>query len=205
MSDSIVKKVLLNLKIRSLVHDMAAFSLLAASAFSFAESHHHEHENEAAHVHGEADMMLVMQGSDMEISLLSPAINIVGFEHQAVEKKDIKKVDDMILKLSKPDEFLNFNGIDCALEKASDNLSGFKHDDDDHHHEHDHHHDEHKQHKNVEITYKYQCKPDGSLKSMKIGFFALFSGLNVLELQWVINESSGLSKLNRDSNSVTFK
>ena len=35
-----------------------------------------------AHVHGEAQLMIAIEGRDLEIQLRSPAVNIFGFEQE---------------------------------------------------------------------------------------------------------------------------
>jgi len=54
--------------------------------------HAHEHGSLGAHVHGIASLNLALEGSKFEIELDSPAINLVGFEHQASSDADKAKL-----------------------------------------------------------------------------------------------------------------
>ena len=61
------------------------FSLSLSKSFAFEE----EHE---AHEHGHATLMLVQEKQKLQLVFKSPAMNIVGFEHQANSHEQEHKV-----------------------------------------------------------------------------------------------------------------
>ena len=64
-------------------------SIFVVSCLSLA---HAQQANLGAHVHGVSELNIVIEGNKIEIQLRTPAKNIVGFEHEASTKKQIKKV-----------------------------------------------------------------------------------------------------------------
>ena len=50
----------------------------------------------SAHVHGIATLNLAVEGDDLEIEFVSPAGNIVGFEHEAVTANERRAVRDAV-------------------------------------------------------------------------------------------------------------
>jgi len=59
-----------------------------ALAFTFASIHAQAHEP-GAHVHGVAELRVVVDGSQLQISLESPLDNLLGFEH--VPRTDVQR------------------------------------------------------------------------------------------------------------------
>ena len=57
-----------------------------------------------AHVHGIATLNLAMEGDKLEIEFVSPAGNIVGFEHEAVTAAERRAIRDAIEQLMKGNE-----------------------------------------------------------------------------------------------------
>ncbi|MBV2097249.1 MAG: DUF2796 domain-containing protein, partial [Candidatus Thiodiazotropha sp.] len=71
-----------------------SLSLLGGSVqIQAAESDHEHHE---AHVHGEAELLIAIEGDALEIEFRSPAMNIVGFEHQPADKAQMEAVEAAI-------------------------------------------------------------------------------------------------------------
>lgn len=54
--------------------------------------HDHHHKAKEAHVHGTANLNIVLAGSLLQIELVSPALNLVGFEHKASNQREKDKV-----------------------------------------------------------------------------------------------------------------
>ena len=69
----------------------ALLPLHAAQAANHEHSHAHAHEEHAsldAHEHGVASLNVALDGQTLEIQLQSPAMNLVGFEHEAKSEAD---------------------------------------------------------------------------------------------------------------------
>ncbi|MFT6906309.1 MAG: hypothetical protein ACJAS1_002975 [Oleiphilaceae bacterium] len=88
------------------------FNLSVGVAFAFEE----EHE---AHEHGHATLMLVQEKDELQLVFKSPAMNIVGFEHQPSSPEQHEKVDRAEKSLSKANSLFVINQqAQCVLEHA---------------------------------------------------------------------------------------
>ena len=108
-----------------------------------------------AHVHGLSELTIAMDAKSIEIQLISPAMNLVGFEHKATSKQDIAAVKQAELILGQEDSLFLIAGGDCEHLSTSIDSDGLleagahedqeKHDD---HHDHEKHddHDDHEKH-----------------------------------------------------------
>src|SRR3546814_9197080 len=59
------------------------------------DDHHHEHEGATslgAHEHGAARLNAALDGNQLELELISPAMNLLGFEHAAASAADEAKI-----------------------------------------------------------------------------------------------------------------
>lgn len=121
-----------------------------------------------AHVHGQAELMIAADGEALEIELISPAMNLVGFEHKAKSKQEVEAVNAAQRILEKPDQLFTFIEARCVLTSSAVDIEGLlhtnshahgqhahgqhahsshqKHHDDQSRHGKDGHHDEHRHH-----------------------------------------------------------
>ena len=74
---------------------------------------------QSAHVHGIATLNLAMEGDKLEIEFVSPAGNIVGFEHEAVTAAERRAIRDAIEQLMKGNELFDLPpAAGCSLHVA---------------------------------------------------------------------------------------
>ena len=131
---------------------------IAVTLFTGIQSAYAEKSAESldAHVHGLSELTIAMDAKTIELQLISPAMNLVGFEHKASSKQDIAAVKQAELILGQHNSQFLIAGGDCehlSTSIDSDDLleSDNHHDDhDDHdkHNDHDDHekHDDHDKH-----------------------------------------------------------
>ncbi|MEQ9519455.1 MAG: DUF2796 domain-containing protein [Parvibaculum sp.] len=134
-----------------------------------------------AHEHGAARLNIAQDGNVISMEFVSPAINIVGFEHVAHDEDEANTVKEAVTLLEQGDTLFRFAGRTCNLESAVVKAEGLlpeAHHDDEHeaHHddEHDAHHDDGKgesAHSEFEATYIFNCADTGTLESIRVGFF----------------------------------
>ena len=73
----------------------------------------------SAHVHGIASLNLAIEGDGLEIEFVSPAGNIVGFEHQAVTPGERRAIRDAMAKLKEGDALFELpHAASCSLHVA---------------------------------------------------------------------------------------
>ena len=112
--------------------------LLMISLYSFAEEDHHTHDHDHghdhtneehskkdkksldAHVHGVSVLNLVQNMQQLSFEFEMPGFDVVGFEHKAKKKEDIKKVRNALNILSDYKNMINVpSSANCKEEKSS--------------------------------------------------------------------------------------
>ncbi len=180
-----------------------------------------------AHVHGLSELTIAMDAKTIELQLISPAMNLVGFEYKASSKKDIAAVKQAELLLEQKDSLFLIAGggcqhlstsIDSGDLLESDNHHD-DHDDHDDHEKHDDHydqdkhddHDDHSEHdqgethSEVVASYSYSCKDTSKLSSIKVALFASFAGIQKINTLWVTPSKQGSSSLSAKNSTINFK
>jgi len=105
-----------------------------------------------AHEHGKVALTLAIEAGNVEVSWRSPAVNLVGFEHQPKTPEEKQKIEQTLLNLKQGYEQIVLPESALCLLKEADidttlaaHTEGHDHDHDDHDHEEhdDHDHDDH--------------------------------------------------------------
>ena len=106
---------------------------------------------QAAHVHGIATLNLAMEGDELEIEFVSPAGNIVGFEHEAVTAAERRAIRDAIEQLRKGNELFDLPlAASCSLRVAEVEHDHGEEEKGEDGHGHDAEHDDHDEHGHAE-------------------------------------------------------
>jgi len=188
-----------------------------------------------AHVHGLSELTIAMDAKTVELQLISPAMNLVGFEYKASSKQDIAAVKQAELLLEQQDSLFLIAGGDCEhlstsidsdgllkagahedQEKHDDHHDHEKHDDHDDHEKHDDHddhekhedHSEHDQgetHSEMVASFSYTCKDTSNLSSIKVALFASFPGIHKINTLWVTPSKQGSNMLSAKNSTINFK
>ena len=103
-----------------------------------------------AHEHGKVALTLAIEAGNVEVSWRSPAVNLVGFEHQPKTPEEKQKVEQTLLNLKQGYEQIVLPESALCLLKEADidttlaaHTEGHDHDDHDHEEHDDHDHDDH--------------------------------------------------------------
>lgn len=190
--------------------------LLSCAVMAGENDHHHAQE---AHVHGIAELQLVLEGEQMEVMFHSPAMNLTGFEHQAQSPEQKAKVESVRQHLRDANTLLSLQGGDCSIATQQVDTSAIlpttreQHDarqhkhHDQHQHEHEGHHEDesHKQHSNIESHYRYTCSKPRQLQRLSVELLTIFHGIETLQVQWIVHGRQGAAALNRDNRTITFR
>ncbi len=108
-----------------------------------AEDQHRQHD---AHVHGHAQLNLVVSGQTLQVELETPSNNLLGFEHQARSKQDKQTLQSALAVLNDPARWLRPDAAaSCKLQDIDIESALLE---SDHHDEHEKHakHDDHDDH-----------------------------------------------------------
>jgi hypothetical protein len=205
------------------------FCYIAVGLFIAIQSTYAEKSVEGldAHVHGLSELTIAMDGKSIELQLISPAMNLVGFEYKASSKQDIAAVKQAELLLEQHNSLFLMAGGDCEHLSTSidsddllesdnhhdDHDDHEKHDDHDDHEKHDDHgeHDDHSEHYQGEThsemvaSYSYSCKDTSKLSSIKVALFASFPGIHKINTLWVTPSKQGSNMLSAKNSTINFK
>lgn len=163
----------------------ALLPLHAAQAANHEHSHAHAHEEHAsldAHEHGVASLNVALDGQTLEIQLQSPAMNLVGFEHEAKSDADKAKVAAARQHLEQPQALFALPiEAKCALQDSeldSPLFGGHAHDEHEHADEHGH--------SDIDASYRFACANAEALQTLELGsFFGTFPGTEKLDVQLI--------------------
>ena len=205
-------------------------AILCMSTQSFAEGN--GHESHQAHIHGVAEMTMILQNNEFLINFESPSANIVGFEHQPETNEQNNAINAAILDLQDPTNWLQFDGGDCnllsstadtnlrsdhAVEEHSDHADE-EHSDhaDEEHSDHadeehsDHAGEEHSEHAtetHTEFTaeYHYACDRSDNLESAIISLQSNYPNIEHIVVQWIVNGKQGATELEDGNQRVLLR
>lgn len=196
--------------------------------------HDQEHRKHGAHVHGIAALNLALEGQEVHIELDSPAANIVGFEHAPSSADDHAALDKAVATLKDGDRLFRFNEeAGCRMEMATVTSELFDeahheqeghaqekagahahedkegHDHDEHKEEHGHkdeheHEGEGETHSDMDATYHFECDTPDKLKALTVELFEAFSGMEKINVQYVIESKQGAAELTAKDHVVKF-
>jgi len=119
---------------------LACLSTFSVMTVSHAETKH-DHD---AHEHGIAQMNIAWDKDHLDIEMVSPAYNIVGFEHQPKTEEQHEAAESVEAILSNPASLID--ATTCELEEADIDSPFEEHDDQDDH-DHDEEHKDHDEHR----------------------------------------------------------
>ncbi|WP_151705144.1 ZrgA family zinc uptake protein [Nitrincola alkalilacustris] len=203
--------------------------LLLASSLALA---HSDHAPLGAHVHGIAQLDVVLDGKSLLASFTSPAADIVGFEDQASDDQSIALVREMEHKLSHAETLwelpasanctLNDVAIHHELLAEKESHDGHEHDhkhdhdhdhkhdhghkhDHDHDHDHDHKHDhDHAGHSDLRVEYAFECQNPEQLAQISVTLFQHFPTLESITTQVITSGAQQGLTLNPENNRLNL-
>lgn len=158
---------------------------------------HHDHHDHAhgsgpgAHVHGLAELNLILEDSRLIIDMLSPAMNKVGFEHQPRDREQREKIEQAIELLHDGESMFSFPAAArCRLIKAEADAAFDLEPPPEHRHEnpdqhgkaagHDHDHDDHA---DFSALWEFHCERPEHLSHIDFRLFQAFPATHRLRIQ----------------------
>ncbi|MBZ0334917.1 ZrgA family zinc uptake protein [Marinobacter sp. AL4B] len=140
-------------------------------------------QNLQAHQHGMAELQVAVSGEQIDVLLLSPAYNLVGFEHpprSAEQHQTVKSAVDWL----KHTALVDTPHQQCSPEQSHVMTNW----DDQHadHHDHSHRHDHDSSgHSDIEITQRLHCPGLSDINELQTELFDRFPGVEQINAQWV--------------------
>lgn len=185
-------------------------ALTLAAVGILASAQEHQHRQLGTHEHGVGQLNVALEREELHIELISPAMNIVGFEHapknpeqEQVVQRASKTLQDGSNVFSLP------SAAQCQLAKAEveTDISGEDHHENEHRgEEHTHQDDaEHEEevHSEFHVSYAFRCANPDALTHIDVNLFTLFSGTEELEAQLITE--GGQTSANLTASSARIK
>ena len=161
-----------------------------------------------SHVHGNAELNVVLMGQQLQVEFVSPAINLLGFERPPNTDEETATLNNTIEQLQRGGWLIEAFPTTCQLSTEEfeapvyDDHDSSEHDHEHESSEHDHEHEssEHdaEAHSNFRVTYLYDCD-SAPRKQLKMLAFDHYSGIETLTVQWIADQKQGYARLNKDN------
>lgn len=186
---------------------MKPFNLFAATCFSCsrpilltlaillnpqllqAKNNAHEHHYHDAHIHGEAELQLALEGERLLVSFHSPAINLLGFEHPPQGLRQQHALSHAGHQLNAHSERYTLLGGACSIiEKLVELPYAATLD----------HHDGKatpEDHGEFTANYQYHCQRPKKLAGIETDLFSVFPGIRKIRVSWVFPGGQGATVL----------
>lgn len=181
--------------------DVASLVVIKAAAADAEDEHAHHgeegksaHRQLGAHVHGAAAMNLVLEQSQLSISMNIPGMDAVGFEHPAVSAEEQATLQKALTQLQNPDAlFVLSKNAECQLNNGTVETGLLN--------------KEAKPgaHANVDISYQWQCKFPEQLKNVAVNLFGQFEHLQKIRASWVSPNKQSEIELSKESAVITLE
>ena len=171
----------------------------------YAETDNDQHREYGAHVHGQAQLDLVLDQTNLSIELESPTMNVLGFEHEPRTTDEKSALADAAEIFGNGNNVITLQGGGCqltehTLEMPFTESHAINHGDDNHDtDEHDHDHSE------IHASYLFSCKNGNAVEKMHVNLFKLFPGFEQINLQWVVFAKQGKQVLTKSHAEIEFK
>lgn len=166
-----------------------------------------------AHVHGVSKALIAVEHGVVEINILSPGMDIVGFEHAASSDADKDAVEAAIRTLLIPENILALPEVaECRLSEVLSHMHGHDHEaghsDDDHADVHDGHdqdededhdqdHGKEAVHSEFHVRYIFACEHEDELTKIGFPFFDAFGNTQEIDAQFVTETGAGQARVSR--------
>ncbi|MGI9492026.1 MAG: DUF2796 domain-containing protein [Geminicoccaceae bacterium] len=155
-----------------------------------------------AHEHGHSALNVAIEGDRVEMELIAPGADIVGFEHAAESEEDKAALEQAEVTLGEPLSLFGFaDAAGCSVESASVEIEGEEHDAEGEHAEADH--EEHQgeaAHNEFHAAYALTCNNPDVLDVIDFtAFFEAFTGSEEVEVTVISEKGQSSYEVERDA------
>ena len=169
-----------------------------------------------AHEHGVSTVEIAVESGMLEIDILSPGVDIVGFEYEASTPEDKDAVEAAIRQFLDPESIVTLpDAAGCRLTEVLAHLHTGDQDHDEGDHDHDHDHAEGEDHDHAEdesgghsefhASYAFACEDEAALTTIGFPFFELFGNAREIDVQYVTASGAGAAELAPDAAELTLE
>ena len=183
------------------------FTVSAAQTGGFVQEEPHEH--------GAASLDVVLEGETLSMEFVSPAVNLVGFEYEPATPKEEEAVADALARLEDGAALFapaEAAGCELSSQEVEREVTSEGHSEEEHTDEEtggageEGDGEEGAVHSEFHATYTFTCaQPDGLSGVNLRELFALYPGIEDLDVQYVLPSGQGAAELGPTTNTqLTF-
>lgn len=163
---------------------------------------HDDHRQLGAHVHGIGHLNLAIDEGSVEIELIVPAFDIVGFEHAPRTEEQHQAMAAAVTLLRDGERLFDWpSGAGCRLHQV-EIPSGLADADTEHGHGHDE--DDASVHSDVVAHYLFACAEPAGIDRLDVNLFTPFPSLEGLRVQYATAAGQGAGDLTPARNRLSF-
>jgi hypothetical protein len=180
---------------------LSTAALVVLPTLAPAEEGHHDqsHRGHGAHVHGLGRLDLAQEGAEVYLSLVTPAANLLGFEHRPRGDAERAALEETVAALRDGPALFRFTeAAGCTLAEAlvessllgPEGLGGGEASGEDHGQDQDG-----GDHADMEVEYRFHCARPAELKEVRVTLFDRFPALQRLDVQLATDHGQGAAEL----------
>jgi hypothetical protein len=164
------------------------------------QQHHgqdHEHDQahqEGAHVHGLAELNLVLEGEQLLMQLQSPAYNIVGFEHKPATQEEQQRLEHAMAQLRASETLFSLpTAAHCTIKEVTLHSPLLEQNTSDH-----------LTHTDIEAEYNYSCNYPEALTHLDVQLLVIFPLMEKITVQTVTPAGQSRVELSAKETRIQF-
>ena len=148
----------------------------------------------AAHEHGVSKLDIAFDGSNLEIELSSPGMDIVGFEHAAATPGDKETVSNALSALRAKTGTISLPAAaECSLREAHATFG-----------EDEHGHHAATDHREISAHWHFSCTQPDQLTHVDVDLFDLFPNIGTVEVRAITSRGQVGAKLTAKQRRLKF-
>ena len=156
-------------------------------------------QSAVSHVHGNAELNVVLMDQQLQVEFVSPAINLLGFERPPINDVESATMDNTVKQLQHGGWLIE--GVPSACQLSTEEFEApfyEERESNKHNHEHESSKHEAEAHSHFRVRYLYDC--EAAIKQqLRILAFDHYSGIETLTVQWITNQMQGYTQLSKDN------
>jgi hypothetical protein len=169
-----------------------------------AEEKHHHHESLAKHIHGEANLNLILEDDKKgELEFEAPGMDVVGFEYDAKTPKEKEKLNQVLseFKNKAQELFVLDASLKCVLTPKEVAWESEDHEESEGAHR-DHEKQPVAEHHAIEASYVVICQKPLKGTRLNLELFKKFKSLKKINFQYMGSNLQRASELSAGKSSI---
>lgn len=154
-----------------------------------------------AHEHGVVMLDAVIEGKLLDVVLITPAVNVVGFEHSPETEAQKAEVLEAINTMKQGYKVIKLPSAALCLLKEADvdqTLLELQH-------EVEHEHEQEHGHADIKVHYQFSCAKPAQLTTMTVGLFDQFPMVESVRYQFVTQAGQKGGALSSSQDEISIR